>query len=201
MAPETGTYIINVTDTTGCIGIDTLLITNGSVDTVPPIISCPSNITLNLLPGACDTIFYYSVTATDNLPGFTLTQLTGIPTGGTFPIGVTTNTYLCTDQAGNTASCFFDITVVEYANPISSLVCTDLVVVYLDTTCSYVVSAGEILEGGLIAVTIIIWLKLIKLPLLEMDLGSQIFLRSLMRVKHIKFVLLIQQLKINAGVI
>ena len=38
------------------------------VDLVPPVITCPSNVTLNLDPGACDIIYSYNVAITDNCP-------------------------------------------------------------------------------------------------------------------------------------
>ncbi|MCS6929538.1 MAG: HYR domain-containing protein, partial [Saprospiraceae bacterium] len=38
------------------------------VDNVPPTITCPPNVTLNLGPGACSTFYSYSVGLTDNCP-------------------------------------------------------------------------------------------------------------------------------------
>jgi subtilisin-like proprotein convertase family protein len=71
-----------------------------------------------------------------------------LPSGSTFPIGTTTNCFTATDQAGNVASCCFDITVNEFANPTHVLACNDLVEVSLDETCTAIVNADMILEGG-----------------------------------------------------
>jgi|GEM_PF-1017134 len=49
-----------------------------------------------------------------------LTQLAGIPPGGTFPIGTTTNTFQARDAAGNTATCSFSITVNDTEQPVFS---------------------------------------------------------------------------------
>ncbi|HRI62322.1 MAG TPA: hypothetical protein PK228_21420, partial [Saprospiraceae bacterium] len=38
------------------------------IDGVPPTITCPGNITINLDPGACDVIYSYTVGVTDNCP-------------------------------------------------------------------------------------------------------------------------------------
>jgi hypothetical protein len=37
-------------------------------DLVKPVITCPSNVTLNLAPGECSTFFSYDVSVTDNCP-------------------------------------------------------------------------------------------------------------------------------------
>src|SRR5690606_35134783 len=41
----------------------------------------------------------------------------GLPSGSEFPIGTTTNTYVVTDAAGNTATCSFTITVTDEEVP------------------------------------------------------------------------------------
>ncbi|MFN0013310.1 MAG: HYR domain-containing protein, partial [Saprospiraceae bacterium] len=38
------------------------------VDLVPPVVTCPGNVTLNLPPGECSTFYSYSVSMTDNCP-------------------------------------------------------------------------------------------------------------------------------------
>lgn len=120
----------------------------GSGDIISPTITCPPFVTLNLPPGECDTMHTYTVTASDNFPGYTVTQLTGLSSGMAFPIGTTVNTFLCVDQAGNSATCSFSITVNEYPNAIQSLVCEDLVYVLMDQNCQGVVGADDMLEGG-----------------------------------------------------
>jgi hypothetical protein len=43
----------------------------------------------------------------------TVTQTSGLPSGATFPAGVTTNTFTVTDDAGNTSTCSFTVTVTN----------------------------------------------------------------------------------------
>jgi len=47
-----------------------------------------------------------------------LQQMTGLPSGSEFPVGETINTYVLTDESGNTASCSFTITVNDVELPI-----------------------------------------------------------------------------------
>ncbi|MCW5520262.1 HYR domain-containing protein [Aureitalea sp. L0-47] len=47
----------------------------------------------------------------------TVTQTAGLPSGSAFPVGTTTNTFVVTDGAGNTATCSFDITVNDTEPP------------------------------------------------------------------------------------
>ncbi|MEM6720942.1 MAG: HYR domain-containing protein [Bacteroidota bacterium] len=44
-------------------------------------------------------------------------QIAGLPSGATFPVGTTTNTFLIEDTAGNSASCSFDVTIEEDTSP------------------------------------------------------------------------------------
>ncbi len=74
--------------------------------------------------------------------------MTGLPSGSAFPVGVTTNTFLCTDASGNTASCSFKVTVNKFGSPVTSLVCNDLVNISLGENCSTTVGADQVLEGG-----------------------------------------------------
>jgi hypothetical protein len=50
-------------------------------------------------------------------PASSITQIAGIPSGGVFPVGVTTNTFRVTDASGNTATCSFTVTVVDNQAP------------------------------------------------------------------------------------
>ncbi|MBK7337305.1 MAG: HYR domain-containing protein [Saprospirales bacterium] len=47
-----------------------------------------------------------------------LAQIGGLPSGATFPVGTTTNTFQVTDASGNTAECSFDVTVTDDEDPI-----------------------------------------------------------------------------------
>ena len=69
--------------------------------------------------------------------------IAGLPSGAAFPIGTTTQIYELLGQ-----TCTFDITVIEFPNPVSSLTCNNHVQVSLDNTCSATIGADMILEGG-----------------------------------------------------
>lgn len=45
-------------------------------------------------------------------------QTSGLPSGGSFPVGTTTNTYLATDVSGNTSTYSVNITVVDIEPPL-----------------------------------------------------------------------------------
>ena len=47
----------------------------------------------------------------------TTTQTAGLASGATFPVGTTTNTFQVSDGLGNTASCSFNVTVVDNESP------------------------------------------------------------------------------------
>ncbi|MEZ5043203.1 MAG: HYR domain-containing protein [Saprospiraceae bacterium] len=89
-------------------------------DTEFPEINCPAPITVTEASGGAGTIVNYTTpVGTDNCPGFNTIQTTGLGDGGSFPLGVTTETYLVTDAAGNSSSCSFTITVeTSSSNPI-----------------------------------------------------------------------------------
>ncbi|MCB9234639.1 MAG: HYR domain-containing protein [Bacteroidia bacterium] len=80
-------------------------------DNIPPTISCPPTQNLIATSAAGATATFTNPVGTDNCPA-TTAQTAGLPSGSTFPIGSTTNTFTVTDASGNTASCSFDINVV-----------------------------------------------------------------------------------------
>ncbi|MEM6685446.1 MAG: HYR domain-containing protein [Bacteroidota bacterium] len=47
-----------------------------------------------------------------------ITQTSGLPSGATFPLGITTNTFEVTDNSGNTGTCSFTVEVAESAKVI-----------------------------------------------------------------------------------
>jgi hypothetical protein len=90
-------------------------------DNENPVITAPANITVNNDPGTCGAVVTYTApVGTDNCSGVTTALTSGIGSGGTFPIGTTTETYTATDASGNTASASFTVTVIDNENPIIS---------------------------------------------------------------------------------
>ncbi len=70
-------------------------------------ISCGGNQT-----GSPDTVFVASA--------ISVTQTSSIPNGGLFPVGVSTVTYLATDDCGNTQTASFMVTVSDSEPPVGS---------------------------------------------------------------------------------
>ncbi|WP_118974545.1 HYR domain-containing protein [Taibaiella koreensis] len=88
-------------------------------DNVFPTISCAGNITQGNDAGACGAIVNFNApVAHDNCSGYTVSQSAGLPSGSLFPLGNTTNTFVITDAAGNTASCSFTVTVNDVQAPV-----------------------------------------------------------------------------------
>jgi uncharacterized repeat protein (TIGR01451 family) len=90
-------------------------------DTEAPTISCPASITKGNDPGVCGAVVTYTTpVGSDNCPGATTAQTAGLPSGSTFPVGTTTNTFEVTDASGNKTSCSFTVTVNDVENPVIS---------------------------------------------------------------------------------
>lgn len=85
---------------------------------VPPTISSPGPITVNNDPGKCGASVAYTVNYSDNCGVPTMQQTAGLPSGSVFPVGTTTNSFIVTDAAGNTASASFTVTVKDNEAPV-----------------------------------------------------------------------------------
>jgi hypothetical protein len=112
----TTTNVFQVTDgagnTTTCAATVTVL------DTDRPTITCPSNVTATSPLGQCsDVVSFTAPVGADNCPGATTTQIAGLASGATFPVGATTNTFRATDAAGNTTTCSFTVTITDAELP------------------------------------------------------------------------------------
>lgn len=110
------------------------------LDDTDPVINCPANIVFNAADGDCEAIVTYPVvTATDNCTTPLVTLISGPASGSTFPVGVTTITYQAEDESGNTASCSFTVTVLEFVPP--TITCPDDISVVNDAgACDAVVN-------------------------------------------------------------
>ena len=107
-----GTYVITytATDTTG--HTTTATRTVNVVDTTPPILSCPSDIVASFDPAVNGAVVNYTApVGTDSCSTATTTQIAGLASGSTFPVGTTTNTFEATDTAGNKTQCSFKVTI------------------------------------------------------------------------------------------
>ena len=87
-------------------------------DSELPEITCPGDIAMDNDAGQCSAVVTYTApVGTDNCSGAVTTQINGLGSGATFPIGVTTETYVVTDGAGLTDTCSFTVTVTDSELP------------------------------------------------------------------------------------
>lgn len=86
-------------------------------DDSPPVFDTfPDDITVEVDPPLTgETVTWSAPTASDNIPGVTITQTAGLASGATFPLGPTTNTFVARDVAGNETTQSFTVTVVQRA--------------------------------------------------------------------------------------
>ncbi len=114
--------------------------TNGNavfVDNPPVIVNCPTNIVLNAAPGTCGQVATWTApTATDDcdvVPPVPV-RTVGPASGSTFPVGVTTVTYVATDSEGQaSAPCTFTVTVVDNQPP--SITCPSDIDLQANASC------------------------------------------------------------------
>jgi hypothetical protein len=86
-------------------------------DDIPPVIAPIANITVEVAPGVCETkITYPTLSATDNCE-WTAAQTAGLGPDGMFPLGTTTETWVVTDDGGNSAEVSFTVTVTTTNAP------------------------------------------------------------------------------------
>ncbi len=106
-----------------------------------PSINCPSNITMDAIMGACGQTVTFDVTSGGTCPGEVINQTAGLPSGATFPVGTTINTFTVTDDNGNSSECSFEVIVIDNQDPV--LVCRpDTTVILPQSTCEVVVEYG-----------------------------------------------------------
>ncbi len=90
-------------------------------DTQVPQISCNENITTTADEGEnYATVIYTAPEGSDNCEGETIVQTEGLASGSQFPEGITVNTFVVTDVAGNTDTCSFTVSVSDGEAPVIS---------------------------------------------------------------------------------
>ena len=101
---------VTVTDQSGLTATAKATVT--VVDNSAPAVSCPVNLTRC---AANNLVTYDAPVAVDNCLGnggeWKLEN--GLPSGSTFPVGTTTQTYSYTDAGGNIGVCSFSVSVIE----------------------------------------------------------------------------------------
>src|SRR5207249_1177277 len=111
-----GTTTVTSTATDASGNTATCAFTVTVVDNQPPQITCPSDMTVNATLGDCSTNVNFTVSATDNCPGVTMSSSPA--SGSGFAVGTTTVTSTATDSHGNTSTCTFTVTVNDTEAPV-----------------------------------------------------------------------------------
>ena len=141
-------------------------------DNVNPTITCPTNATGNTDLVSCSGIVNtINAIFTDNCAVTTLTWTkTGATTGSSplvginqvsgtsFNLGVTTVTYIATDAAGNSATCSFDVTIIDVVTPIINCP-ADATGNVLAGTCEGTIPNIDATFADNCAITVLTWEK------------------------------------------
>jgi hypothetical protein len=121
----TTTVTCLATDTVGNSNSCSFAVTVVVGDTTPPTVTCPANITADATSAAGAVVTY--VASAFDAGG--IASFACVPSSGsTFPIGVTTVTCTATDNAGNSASCSFTVTVRSNNQPPTAVISTEQLV-------------------------------------------------------------------------
>jgi len=88
-------------------------------DNEPPVLACPSNVTVNTDLNLCSAVVSYNApVVTDNCQlESTVLQTANASSGSQFAIGVTPVMYWANDSSSNAANCSFYVTVVDRESP------------------------------------------------------------------------------------
>ena len=93
-------------------------------DTEDPVVTCPQNIVVGNDPGECGAVVDFTATASDNLPGVSLSY--SVASGSLFDVGTTTVMVTATDANNNTAECSFEVKVDDVNPPVPQTEPADL---------------------------------------------------------------------------
>ncbi|MBD3299571.1 MAG: HYR domain-containing protein [candidate division Zixibacteria bacterium] len=115
------------------------------VDNTPPVVTCPSDISVPEDSPGNGAVVDFTPTATDNCdqnPSITSTPASG----STFPLGITEVEVVATDSDGNADTCYFDVEVTEGQVPVVAA-CQD-VIVDADANCQADVDSADVDNGS-----------------------------------------------------
>ena len=107
------TVTLTATSTLGSTASATATVT--VVDTIPPAITAPADITINTDSGLCGAVVNFAATATDNCGTATITY--DIQPGSLFGVGTTIVKATATDTSGNKTESTFNVTVIDNIPP------------------------------------------------------------------------------------
>ena len=110
--PNDNTYELTLTNAEGCTAVYNVPLNLASTDLEAPQIVCPAD---QVRCPNDNEVNFEAPTATDNCAVNALEQTTGLPSGSIFSEGVTVNTWVARDGAGNSTSCSFNVQVLPSA--------------------------------------------------------------------------------------
>jgi len=110
------TITCTTADAAGNVGTGSFTVQVIEYDSTPPVVTVPSNISLNEVASNVGAVGTFSVSANDNVDS-TVTTTCDTASGATFPVGTTTITCTAQDANGNSGTASFTVTVVEYVPP------------------------------------------------------------------------------------
>ena len=87
------------------------------IDNIVPEITCQNDISETVDAGVTTAVVTYNPPAASDNCSYTVEQTAGLASGSAFPMGTTTNTFVVTDAAGNTAICSFDVVITDTEAP------------------------------------------------------------------------------------
>lgn len=105
------------TDVNGFTSQCTFPVTVRVTDNTAPEVTCPQDVTLDADAATCGAVYQYAIPFSDNCGTASITQLSGIASGGVFPVGTTTNSFRISDPSGNSTLCSFKVTVRDQQAP------------------------------------------------------------------------------------
>ncbi len=116
-----------------------------SPDTTGLVIVCPPDTILYLSKGTCGVEYVYEVLAFDGPDTLDAVLVSGLPSGATFPLGLTQNIFSASDTSGNDVSCAFTVEVQPDTLPMH---CPEGITLYLGPQCVVAPNAEDLLAMG-----------------------------------------------------
>jgi gliding motility-associated-like protein len=133
---DKGTTVVTYKATDAAGNIATCSFNVNVVDNAPPIITgCPTDITMNA-NASCQAVVSWTIPSLANNCAATLTS--NKKPGSTFDKGTTLVTYTATNAAGETATCSFNVTVIEAAPQLTD--CPTSITVTAGPSCQAIVN-------------------------------------------------------------
>ncbi len=113
-----GTTTVTATATDELVLSSSCSFTVKVCDNTPPAITCPTPLSISTDAGVCGAKAIFTVTAFDIVTTApTITKISGLGSGATYPVGTSTNVYSAVDAAGNSSSCSFTVKVTDTEKP------------------------------------------------------------------------------------